>query len=361
MRLAQTQTVSAPLTPVLSQLLRLVPLGQLDSERLLELNKHLAIETVPAGTVLFSRGDKNDKVIYLLDGEVDYIVNQARTMITAKAPQARQPLDPHQPRQFTAISRTPLQIIQIERNLLDLFVAQQQRGGYLVKEIATQLNTTEDGNDWMETILQSSVFQKIPPINIQVMFNKFQTQNVHKGEIIFRQNQEGDYYYLIKSGTCSVLRLENNAEGWRLVAELHPGDGFGEEALLTDKPRNATIQMASAGTLLRLARRDFNDLLKTPIVKSVNYQNALDLIHSGALWLDVRDTHERNEISMPESLHVPLSMLREYLNVLTKDHPLIVYCDTTQRSACAAYLLNAQGYEAIVLEGGINALRRNPI
>jgi CRP-like cAMP-binding protein len=359
MGLAQPQLSPSAQPPALTQLLRLVPLGQLDNDRLQELRKHLVIETRPAGTCLFTRGQSNNQVMYLLDGEVDYIVNQARTMITAKAPQARQPLDPHEPRHFTAITRTAVQIIQIERKLLDLFVAQQQRNGYLVKEIAAQQIVGNDGN-WMETILQSAVFQKIPPINIQVMFAKFNQQNVRKDEIIFRQDQDGDYYYLIKSGNCAVLRKENNDEGWRFIAELGPGQVFGEEALLTDKPRNATIQMTSDGTLLRLARQDFNQLLKTPVVKTVNYQNALELIRSGAIWLDVRDQDERQAVSLPESLHVPLSVLREYLTVFTKDHPMIVYCDNTQRSACAAYLLNAQGFEAIVLEGGTDALHDTP-
>lgn len=354
------QTQSHPLparhAPALTQLLRLVPLGQLDTDRLLELHKHLVIETLPAGTCLFTRGQHNSQVIYLLDGEVDYILNQARTMITAKAPQARQPLDPHQPRQFTAIARTSVQIVQIERKLLDLFVAQQQRSGYLVKEISTELKTTDD-DSWMETILQSVIFQMIPPINIQMMFAKFNPLNVSKGEIIFRQGQMGDDFYLVKSGYCAVLRKENDAEGWRFIAELEPGQGFGEEALLTDNPRNATIQMTSDGTLLRLARQDFNELIKTPVIKTITYQNALELIRSGAIWLDVRDNDERQKISLPQSLHVPFSMLREYFTVLAKDHPMIIYCDNTQRSACAAYLLNAQGFEAIVLEGGTDALR----
>lgn len=332
---------------------RFIPLGQIEPERLHELHKHLCIESLPAGTCLFTRAEKNTKVHYLLEGEVDFIINHARTTISALAPQARQPLDPHQPRHFTAITRTPVQILRIDRTLLDIFVALDQRSGYVVKEIDDDSIITTD-SDWMTTILKSKIFQKIPPINIQIMFTKLHEVKARKGEIIFRQNQSGDDFYLIKSGSCAVLRLNTPDEGWRLVAELGPGQGFGEEALIADKPRNATIQMTSDGSLMRLSRQDFNLLLKTPIVQTVRFDNAIRLIQSGAIWLDVRPA---NAEGLPASFHgavsMPLENLRENLSKLSPNHPIVVFSDDEQRSACAAYLLNAYGYEAIVLNGGL--------
>ena len=351
MALAQTKL---HVTSILStaQIARFIPFNKLDPDRQTELLKHLRVESLPAGTRLFSRGELNAKVIYLLEGEIELIVNQARTIINATTPQARQPIDPHQPRHFTAIAKTPVQIIQIDRDLLDIFVSWDNRTGYTVKEINECISHGDD-NDWMATILQAKIFQRVPPINIQIMFTKLQSMPVRKGEIIFRQGQEGDYYYLIKSGQCAVLRISNPEEGLRLVAELSPGQGFGEEALLSEKPRNATIQMASDGALLRLSRSDFNALLKTPVVKTIAYQNALELVQQGALWLDVRNDEERNTRVMPESLHIPLPMLRECMNALPNNQPFIVYCDNSQRSACAAYLLHVFGYEALVLAGGV--------
>lgn len=351
MALARTKSqVTRILTA--AEIAHLIPFDKLDPDRQAELFKHLRVETMSVGTRLFSRGDVSNKVIYLLAGEIELIVNQARTVINAASPQARQPIDPHQPRHFTAIAKTAVDIIQIDRDLLDLFVSWDNRTGYTVKEIS-EFTSNSDDNDWMTTILQAKIFQCVPPINIQIMFTKLQSLPVRKGEIIFRQDQEGDYYYLIKSGRCAVLRINNPEEGLRLIAELGPGQGFGEEALLSEKPRNATIQMTSDGALLRLSRSDFNALLKTPVVKTVAYQNARALVQQGAIWLDVRNDEERNTGAIPESLHIPLPMLRECMNALPNDHPFIVYCDNSQRSACAAYLLHVFGYEALVLDGGL--------
>lgn len=335
---------------------RLMPLGQLEPERLQELRKHLHIESIPAGTCLFTRGEKNTKVHYLLDGEVDFIINHARTTISALAPQARQPLDPHHPRHFTAITRTPVHILRIDRALLDVFVAHGQRNGYVVKDIADDTAPTTDTN-WMETILKSKIFQKIPPINIQIMFTKLHEITARKGEIIFRQNQPGDDFYLIKSGSCAVLRLNSTDEGWRMVAELNSGQGFGEEALIADKPRNATIQMTSDGILMRLSREDFNALLKTPVVRTVRLDNAKSLINEGAIWFDVRPA---GSPGLPPTFHgalaIPLENIRDNITKISPDQPLVVFSDDEQRSACAAYLLNAYGIEAIVLDGGLAAL-----
>lgn len=341
----------------LHYLSRLLPLAHLETERLVELRKHLNVKTIPAGTHLFSRGDRNTTVYYLAAGEVDLIVNQARTTLTATAPQARQPIDPHNPRHFTAVTRTAVKVLEIDRGLLDIFVSREQRTGYIVKEIE-ESGPQASEEDWMETILQSKIFQKIPPVNIQTMFSKLQPLTVRKNEVIFRQNTEGDYYYLIKSGGCAVLRIDNPEEGWRMIAELGPGQGFGEEALLSEKPRNATIQMTSDGVLLRLSRDDFNQLLKTPVVKTVSYENALELVNSGAIWLDARTQAEHAAgPNMPGAVNIPVAALRDSLQSIPREHPLIVYCDNAQRSACAAYILNAHGFEAIVLDGGINALR----
>jgi CRP-like cAMP-binding protein len=339
-------------TLAMAQIARLTPFDKLDPERQAELRKHLHVENLPAGTRLFSRGEVSDKVVYLLAGEIELIVNQARTIISAAASQARQPIDPHQPRHFTAITKTPVQIVQIDRSLLDIFVSWDNRTGYSVKEI-NELTSNSDDNDWMTSILQTKIFQRVPPINIQIMFTKLQSIPVRKGEIIFRQDQEGDFFYLIKSGQCAVLRIRDPEEGLRLIAELGPGQGFGEEALLSEKPRNATIQMLSDGALLRLSRSDFNELLKTPVVKTVSYQNALELIEHGAMWLDVRGNDEHAKGAIPDSIHIPLPMLRDCVNTLPTDHPFIVYCNNGQRSACAAYLLHVFGYEALVLDSGL--------
>jgi len=131
----------------------------------------------------------------------------------------------------------------------------------------------------MASILQSPVFQRIPPIKIQCMFQKLETLPVREHEVIFLQGDAGDYYYLIQQGKCIVLRTQDREDS--IVAELSAGQGFGEEALLSNDSRNATVIMRTDGILLRLAKEDFDDLLKQPVVETINMDKAKKLAEPG--------------------------------------------------------------------------------
>lgn len=54
--------------------------------------------------------------------------------------------------------------------------------------------------------------------------------------IVFEQDKIGKGYYVVKSGT-----LEVTANGKR-ISKIHPGEGFGELALLHESPRSATVK-----------------------------------------------------------------------------------------------------------------------
>jgi MFS family permease len=76
-------------------------------------------------------------------------------------------------------------------------------------------------------------------------------RSVPAGEIVFRQGDAGDHYWIIQSG-----RVEVQVDGERR-RELGPGEGFGEIALLRDVPRTATVTAIDDLELLGVARDDF--------------------------------------------------------------------------------------------------------
>jgi hypothetical protein len=76
------------------------------------------------------------------------------------------------------------------------------------------------------------------------------------GETIFEEGEEGKHVYVIKSGTVEVLR--KSAEGTpEMIAQLGPGNHFGEMALLGKAPRNATTRAATAVEVLKMDRSSF--------------------------------------------------------------------------------------------------------
>lgn len=79
------------------------------------------------------------------------------------------------------------------------------------------------------------------------------------GEVIVRQGEPGDHFYLIVSGTVEVVRERSSGEE-TVLANLGPGDYFGETALLTRGRRNATVRCLTPVDVLTLARDDFASL-----------------------------------------------------------------------------------------------------
>ena len=79
--------------------------------------------------------------------------------------------------------------------------------------------------------------------------------DVPAGKVLCEQGKPGFEFYLILDGTAMVKR------NGRKVAELGPGGSFGELALLTRLPRNATVEASTPMTLLILGQREFSGLL----------------------------------------------------------------------------------------------------
>jgi len=200
--------------------------------------------------------------------------------------------------------------------------------------------------------LQSRAFLQVPPANIQAMFMRMQEVPMSAGEVIIKQGDDGDYYYIIKHGKAKVTRSSKTGTELTL-ATLKDGDAFGEEALLSEAKRNATITMDTEGTLMRLSKEDFNALLKEPMLSWLTLDEALSKVAEGAKLLDVRLESEHSNNGLDDSMNIPLFMLRMKVDSLDVSTPYIVYCDTGRRSSAAAFLLSERGFESYALQGGL--------
>jgi rhodanese-related sulfurtransferase len=246
--------------------------------------------------------------------------------------------------------------------LLDVMITWDQTGTYEVSELQSQLESS-GGDDWMTTLLQTKAFHRIPPANIQAIFLRLERTPCRAAEVVIKQGDEGDYFYVIVSGKCIVTReTPLNRDGIKL-AELGVGDTFGEEALIAEAKRNATVTMMTDGVLMRLNKKDFRELMNEPLLQWVNNEQARDIVAKGGRWLDVRLPSEHQNLSIDGALNIPLYFIRLKLSALDRNIPYVVYCDTGRRSSAAAYILVERGFDAYVLTGGLTssgaALRRS--
>jgi CRP-like cAMP-binding protein len=330
------------------------PLDGLKAENLHALARKTQIRGLDAGRALFKEGDTEKRTFYLVSGTVE-LRNDERVMASIRAgtPEARPPLAAGLPRKFTARALTDVSYIMIDSDLLDVLITWDQTGQYEVAELNGDKAAMT--GDWMTALLQTKAFHRIPPANIQAIFMRMQRINYRARDVVIKQGTEGDYFYVVVSGKCVVTReTPLNKEGIKL-AELGTGDSFGEEALIAEAKRNATVTMLTDGTLMRLGKQDFQTLLNEPLLQWVSYDQAKQVVAGGGKWLDVRLPSEFQNLRIDDALNIPLYFIRLKLNALAKDIPYVVCCDTGRRSSAAAYILSERGFEAYVLKGGLTA------
>jgi rhodanese-related sulfurtransferase len=180
------------------------------------------------------------------------------------------------------------------------------------------------------------------------------------GETIIKQGDEGDFFYVITRGSAVVTRETPMSRDGLKLADLGVGESFGEEALISDAKRNATVTMLSDGALVRLGKSDFNELLNEPLLHWVDLAHGKELIERGARWLDVRLPSEFEAFHLDGAVNVPLYFIRLKVKTLEPKTPYIVVCDTGRRSSAAAFLLSERGFDAYCLQGGITGNKLGP-
>ena len=351
-----------------SLLAQFTPLNALNPENLAEIAAKVETYTVVRGKTIFTEGSVLDQHYYLLEGEADIfdVSGQKVGTIIAGSQEALSSLTLNNPQYMTARSKTDCLVIGVDRDLLDILLTWDQTGSYTVKDLSPHKpraehdlipaeDNADDDGDWMTRILQTKAFHRIPPANIQAMFMRMEAVHYRADEVVVQQGDSGDYFYMITSGRCEVSRSSDASSGSVHLATLGSGDSFGEEALISDAVRNATVTCSSDASMMRLSKSDFSTLLKEPLLSWVNYQQSVEKIAVGAQWLDVRLPVEYKAEHIPGSINIPLIFLRMKINTLDTDREYIVCCDTGRRSSAASFLLSERGFERVhTLENGLN-------
>ena len=210
----------------------------------------------------------------------------------------------------------------------------------------------------LDKIRQTELFRDIPAENLDQAFGHMDTVEVREGDAVVREGEEGDYYYLLVQGAAKVTRRVQPDDSPQVVAELAGPAGFGEEALISNAKRNATVTMATSGTLMRLSKDAFNDFVKEPLVTWMSPKEAQDKVTKGAKWIDVRETGEAQQAHLHGSLSIPMAELRNRMSDLDKATFYVCYCQNGRLSSTAAFLLRQRGFTVGVLRGGVQSLQR---
>ena len=174
------------------------------------------------------------------------------------------------------------------------------------------------------------------------------------GETIITQGEKGDFYYIIKSGRVAILKQKGENPQPVEVDSMSSGEAFGEEALIRDMKRSATVVAREETTLLALDRKDFDLLLKKSFLDFTFPEDISEEEMQKFVFIDARIPAEYEEEHIAGAVNIPLEILRHKYQELDPEQEYIAYCTNDSRGMAAAFLLASQGFKAKNLRSGLS-------
>ena len=117
------------------------------------------------------------------------------------------------------------------------------------------------------------VFSKLTPKTLSETADRMTLERFAGGAVITRQGDPGDKFYVIRSGRVDIL--VDSGDGPKPVAALGKGDFFGEAALLTGAPRNATVTAKEDLEVYALGNDDFQAVIRASATFEEELRKAL--------------------------------------------------------------------------------------
>ncbi len=108
-------------------------------------------------------------------------------------------------------------------------------------------------------------------------FDRFKV-TFQKGDLIFCEYEPGDTFYLIQSGRVQIVKIMGDIE--KIIDILHPGEIFGEMAILEEAPRSASALAIETVEALEFNKKNFEILLRgNPHISSTILQTFIKRIY----------------------------------------------------------------------------------
>lgn len=106
------------------------------------------------------------------------------------------------------------------------------------------------------------ILDDLPETLLERLASQFGVEEYPAGRLVCEEGDAGDRFYVVAHGSVEVLRSDAGTGARHRVAVLQDGDYFGELALLTNSPRNASVRTLTHCLMLALPRTHFRHLLE---------------------------------------------------------------------------------------------------
>ncbi len=114
----------------------------------------------------------------------------------------------------------------------------------------------------VESLRRCALFAHVSDDGLRAIAGQMRRRRFRRNEVIFHQGDIGDSLLVVASGGVKIV-LPSQEGDEAIIASLHPGDFFGELALLDRAPRNATVTADTELDVILLGQREFSALLDT--------------------------------------------------------------------------------------------------
>ena len=329
---------------------RLRPVNRLPKKAIESLASHAEKVEIAKQCSIIELIRDREFVYYLLDGKLTLFKDEStRESISGQDEVALSPLD-RRTRGFNdlvcadkcVLAKLPWRRLE---ELLMEFAPNELDSSLEVKEILSSTSS-----DWMVRLLQSDLLADLPPSAIQEVMSAVEPLEVKKDEIIIRQGDDPDHFYIIETGSYDVVRQTESSARQVQLATLKAGDFFGEEALITGNKRGTSVKASTNGMLLKVHRSTFTKSIVEPTVTRLDADEAyLKFQQTDCQFIDVRERELFEKGSLPRSLNLVLKLLRINSNQLGKEKTYVTVADEPNAAALASFLLRVRGFDAAYL------------
>ncbi len=232
----------------------LLVFSKLPEETLKKLAECLEEESFNQNDAIVREGEAGDRLYVIVQGKAEVTTaSPSGPLILASLGKGEifgelALLAPRKERKATVTATTLLQTYSLKRETFENLIATHP-------DIKQHLNESAEILAITKFLKQATPFTALDAASTLRLAKRLKSLTIAAGEEVIRQGEKGDTCYLIRSGRAEVI-----SKG-RSLAILEAGSLFGEAALLTAEPRNATVRTLESSQLLTLHRSDLVEVL----------------------------------------------------------------------------------------------------
>jgi len=258
-RLDATASERAQILSLLHAVPFLEPLDMATLESLVGRLIHL---TVPAGTEVVRQGEKGDRFYIVRTGSADVLVDGF--LVGSATPGGyfgERALLRDVPRMATVRSREPMELIALQQLDFVTALTGQEGAGSTLGDARSYGDAAElTRRQRVDVLSRVSLLSHLDSDALRQLAEHSEVEHWPEGATIIRRGEQGDRFFVLLDGRALV------SAGSETVSELHPGDQFGEIALLHGVPRRADVTAASPTMTLSLPRDAFVSAVRSRVL-----------------------------------------------------------------------------------------------